>query len=96
MTIWQQILDWIVPDRALRWGHTHTSWADLQARLIKPEYRRVEHHGWTRDDFHARSNYTTGRCPHHGTFGGSAPQCRYPTDPDGTWCGLPLVPQPDL
>lgn len=81
MSTWRRLIDWIVPDWALRWE------VDTSA------YRRPEHVGWTERDFLARSNSITGRCPRHGTYGGSAPQCRYPINANGDWCGLPREPQ---
>ena len=80
-----RLINWIVPDWALRWG------TDLSVMEDRPvAYVRDAHAGWTVADFQAASNGTTSRCPVHGTFGGSARFCRYPIASDGAWCGLPL------
>jgi hypothetical protein len=88
MSILRRLMEWAVPDWALRWGDSHTSWDTVHPHPVA--HVRDKHIGWTPQDFHDASNSTTGRCPIHGTFGGSAATCRYPIDTSGTWCDHPL------
>ena len=74
----RRLMEWAVPDWALRWGH-------------EPPVANTypQHAGWTVADFHAHSNRTRPRCPIHGTLGGGITHCRYRATLDD-WCGQPL------
>lgn len=86
MTWLRRLVDWAVPDQALRCGQPEP---DLTGGRVADVQDR--HVGWTVADFHAASNLTTGRCRLHGTLGGGVSSCRYRM-PDDSWCGLPLLP----